>query len=86
MNDAKTRTPALWEALLPIAALILFLVVQISLLDLPVHLPLILGSIVAALMGLRLGHTWHAIEIGIVEDARVQVLSGLAEGDEVALR
>jgi NhaC family Na+:H+ antiporter len=71
VNDATTRTPALWEALLPIAALILFLVVQISLLDLPVHLPLILGSIVAALMGLRLGHTWHAIEIGIVEGIAV---------------
>ena len=71
MNAATTRTPALWEALLPIAALILFLVVQIRLLDLPVHLPLILGSIVAALMGLRLGHTWHAIEAGIVEGIAV---------------
>jgi NhaC family Na+:H+ antiporter len=71
VNDAATRTPALWEALLPIAALILFLVIQISLLDLPVHLPLILASIVAALMGLRLGHTWHAIETGIVEGIAV---------------
>jgi NhaC family Na+:H+ antiporter len=71
VNDATARKPALWEALLPIAALILFLVVQIRLLDLPVHIPLILGSIVAALMGLRLGHTWHAIEAGIVEGIAV---------------
>jgi NhaC family Na+:H+ antiporter len=71
VNDATKRTPALWEALLPIAALILFLVVQISVLDLPVHIPLILGSIVAALMGLRLGYTWHAIEVGVIEGIAV---------------
>ncbi|MBW2494805.1 MAG: sodium:proton antiporter, partial [Deltaproteobacteria bacterium] len=48
MQETTVRTPALWQALLPVAALILFLVVQISLFHGPVHIPLILASIVAA--------------------------------------
>ncbi len=71
MRAASARTPRLWEAILPVAALILFLVVQISLFDGPPHIPLILGSIVAALIGLRLGHPWHEIEVGIVEGIAV---------------
>ena len=65
------KLPALWQALFPVAALILFLVVQISFFEGPPHISLILGSIVAALMGLRLGHPWHEIEVGIVEGIAV---------------
>ena len=62
-----TRSPALWHAILPVASLILFLVVQIRVFEGSPHLPLILASIVAAIMGLSLGHSWEGIEEGIVQ-------------------
>jgi NhaC family Na+:H+ antiporter len=71
VQEIPVRPPTLWQALFPVAALILFLVVQISVFDGPPHIPLILGAIVAALMGLRLGHPWHEIENGIVDGIAV---------------
>jgi NhaC family Na+:H+ antiporter len=71
VQETTVRTPALWQALLPVAALILFLVVQISLFHGPVHIPLILASIVAAVVGLSLGHPWHEIENGVVDGIAV---------------
>jgi NhaC family Na+:H+ antiporter len=71
VDGTSARPPALWQALLPVAFLILFLVVQISFLGGPPHLPLILGSVVAAVMGLSLGNTWHEIEVGVVEGIAV---------------
>lgn len=50
-SDEAAKLPPLWIALLPVAALIAFLVVQIRLFDGSAHLPLILASIVAALAG-----------------------------------
>jgi NhaC family Na+:H+ antiporter len=71
VQETTVRQPELWQALFPVAALILFLVVQISIFDGPPHIPLILGGIVAALMGIRLGHSWHDIENGIVDGIAV---------------
>ena len=71
MKGTSARPPALWQALLPVAFLILFLVVQISFFDGPPHLPLILASVVAAVMGLSLGHPWNEIEVGIIEGIAV---------------
>jgi NhaC family Na+:H+ antiporter len=71
VQETSVKPPALWQALFPVAALVLFLVVQISIFDGPPHIPLILASIVAALMGLRLGHPWHEIENGIVDGIAV---------------
>ena len=59
--------PALWHALLPVVSLILFLLVQIRVFEGSPHLPLILASIVAAVVGLSLGHTWKEVEEGIVQ-------------------
>ncbi|MDH3213188.1 MAG: Na+/H+ antiporter NhaC [Myxococcales bacterium] len=67
MTTTSTKPVALWQALLPVAALILFLFVQISIFGGPPHLPLILGSVVAAATGLILGHPWREIEEGMVE-------------------
>ena len=69
MSDAARnagRSPALWVALLPVAALVLFLAVQISAYGGSAHLPLILASAVAALTGWGLGCSWYEIETGIV--------------------
>jgi NhaC family Na+:H+ antiporter len=71
VQGTTVRLPTLWQALFPVAALVLFLVVQISIFEGPPHIPLILASIVAALMGLYLGHPWHEIEVGIIEGIAV---------------
>ena len=71
MSDRSIREPALWQAAVPIAALILFLLVQIRIFDGTPHLPLILASIVAAVVGLSLGYAWGEIERGIVEGIAV---------------
>jgi NhaC family Na+:H+ antiporter len=66
-----TPAPALWHALLPVVALILFLLVQIRVFGGTAHLPLILASIVAAVVGLMLGYSWKGIEEGIVQGIAV---------------
>jgi NhaC family Na+:H+ antiporter len=66
-----TRPPTIWHALLPVVLLILFLVVQIRAFGGSVHLPLILASIVAAAVALRLGYHWQGIEEGIVQGITV---------------
>jgi Na+:H+ antiporter, NhaC family len=65
--------PPLWVALLPVVCLIGFLYVQIHIFQGPPHLPLILASIVASITGMRLGYSWHDIEVGIVEGIQVAV-------------
>jgi NhaC family Na+:H+ antiporter len=49
----------------------LFLIVQIRVFDGTAHMPLILASVVAALVGLRLGHPWKEMEEGIVRGIAV---------------
>jgi NhaC family Na+:H+ antiporter len=71
VTDAATRPPTLRHAAIPVVSLILFLYVQISIFDGPPHLPLILASIVAAMVGLNLGYAWDEIERGIVEGIEV---------------
>jgi NhaC family Na+:H+ antiporter len=69
MSDAAghdRRSPALWVALVPVVALVVFLVVQIRAFEGTAHLPLILASAVAALTGWCLGSPWYEIEAGIV--------------------
>jgi len=66
-SSAAQRTPSLWIALLPVAALVVFLFVQIRFFDGSPHVPLILGTLVAAVAGAALGHPWRELEEGIIE-------------------
>ncbi|MBN1482442.1 Na+/H+ antiporter NhaC [candidate division KSB1 bacterium] len=66
MTTSKPRQPALWHALLPVVFLIFFLGITILRFHGTPHIPLIGGSVVASIMGLYLGHSWKAIENGIV--------------------
>ncbi len=63
---AKSRSPHLWHALLPVLLMIFFLGFNIFKYNGSPHLPLVGGSIVASLMGLYLGFSWKEIEKGIV--------------------
>jgi len=68
-SSARPANPSL--ALIPVASLVLFLIVQIRVFDGSAHLPLILASVVAALLGLRLGHPWKEMEEGILRGIAV---------------
>ena len=65
--STNTREAHLWEALVPVVALIVVLAVNIRWFDGPAHLPLVLGAAVAGLFGIRLGYSWKTLEAGIVK-------------------
>ena len=71
------RTPSLVVALLPILAVAGFLVLGIRLLGADAHLPLILGSVVAAVTGKALGFNWKSLQEGMVRGISVGLPSVL---------
>lgn len=71
MNDVSTRPPSLWQAAIPVIALVIFLMVQIRIFGGTPHLPLILASVVGAMVGLSLGYAWSEIERGIIHGIEV---------------
>lgn len=71
------RTPSLVVALLPILAVAGFLVLGIRVLGADAHLPLILGSVVAAVTGKALGFNWKSLQEGMVRGISVGLPSVL---------
>ena len=70
----KKPTPKLWHALIPVLALIVFLIGNALLHGgegWDPHIPLILAAAVASIVGLFLGNSWKEIESGIVEGISV---------------
>ncbi len=65
-QDAEGRQARLWQALLPVAALIFFLALNIKLYGGEPHISLVLGTVVAAIVGISLGYSWKSIEEGMV--------------------
>ena len=65
-QNVEGRQARLWEAILPVAALIFFLALNIKLYGGEPHIPLVLGTVVAAIVGIRLGYSWKLIEEGMV--------------------
>ena len=66
------RTPSIWQALLPVAFLILLLVASVNFFGSdasygPNQIALILAAVVAALVGLRLGFTWKQMQEAMVK-------------------
>jgi Na+:H+ antiporter, NhaC family len=62
----NARKPYLWEALVPVVALVLFLSVAIMKYDASPHVPLMFAAVVAAIMGLKIGLKWEDLEKGIL--------------------
>ncbi|MCL4179967.1 MAG: Na+/H+ antiporter NhaC [Verrucomicrobia bacterium] len=60
------RPAALWEALIPVIALIFLIRISLVNLESTAHIPLLLSAAIAALMGRGIGHRWHDIEQGIL--------------------
>jgi len=69
--DRSPRAPSPGEALLPVICLVGFLGGNVLLLDGTPHVPLLLGAAVAALVGLRQGHSWAQLEEGVVQGISV---------------
>lgn len=70
---AEPRKPKVWEALIPVLALVAFLSTSILLFEASPHIPLIAATIVAALMALRLGYTWKDLEEGVVNTIKMSM-------------
>jgi Na+:H+ antiporter, NhaC family len=60
------RKPYLWEAVIPVIALIAFLSVTIVVFDESPHVPLMFAALVAGIMAFRVGLKWNEIEKGVV--------------------
>ena len=70
---AEPRTPKVWEALVPVLALVVFLSTSIILFEASPHIPIIASTIVAALMALRLGFKWTQLEEGIITTIKMSM-------------
>ncbi len=62
----EKRDPYLWEALISILGLIVFISLAILRYESDAHVPILLGVFVAAVVGLRAGFTWKEIETGML--------------------
>lgn len=62
----KKRMPKIWEALLTLGFLVLMLAIGIIVFGVDPHVPMIIGTIGAALMALRLGWSWSEIENSMI--------------------
>ena len=65
-SPPTTRPAALWEALIPVIALMVMIRVSLVNLEGTAHIPLLLAAALAALIGRGIGHAWHDIEQGIL--------------------
>ena len=62
----EKRDPYLWEALLSIVGLIVFISLAILRYETDAHVPILLGVFVAAVVGMRAGFNWKEIETGML--------------------
>ena len=70
----KARQATLVEALIPIIFLIIILGLSLTLFKVDPQIPLLLGTVVAALIGVyRLGFKWEELENGIIQTITMAV-------------
>ncbi|WP_454054255.1 Na+/H+ antiporter NhaC [Clostridium sp. Marseille-Q7071] len=69
----EIRKPKLLEALLPIIILAICLSVGIILYEASAHIPLVIGSIIASLVALRLGFKWKDLEKGFINSIQMSM-------------
>ncbi|WP_139906027.1 Na+/H+ antiporter NhaC [Clostridium thermarum] len=65
MNNV--RKPYIWEALIPIIALIIFLSVTIIKFEGSAQIPLMFAALIAGIMAMRLGCKWEVLEKSIID-------------------
>jgi len=62
----EKRDPYFWEALISILGLIIFISLAIVRYETDAHVPILLGVLVAAIIGMRAGFSWKEIETGML--------------------
>ncbi len=62
----EKRDPYLWEALISILGLVFFISLAILRYESDAHVPILLGVLIAAIIGLRAGYSWKDIETGML--------------------
>lgn len=67
MENGQKRKPSVWEALIPVVALVAILSFSILKYEASPHIPLIFSAIIAAFMAMRVGLKWNEIEKGIID-------------------
>lgn len=63
----NVKKPSLALALIPFAFLIAFMLIGVIILEVEPHIPLIAASIVTAIIGKYLGHSWEDMERAMIE-------------------
>ncbi len=63
----EKRDPHFWEALVSILGLVLFISLAVVRYKTDPHVPILLGVLIAAIMGLRAGNTWKEVETGMLD-------------------
>ncbi len=66
-TQRQKRDPYLWEALISILGLIVFISMAILRYETDAHVPILLGVFVAAVIALRAGFSWKEIETGMLD-------------------
>ena len=61
-KEREVRAPYFWEAIVSFLGLIIVMSIGIVVFEVDPHIPMFIGVIIAALMSLRLGYKWAAIE------------------------
>ncbi|MFA9498667.1 MAG: Na+/H+ antiporter NhaC [Deltaproteobacteria bacterium] len=62
----EKRDPYLWEALISILGLVLFISLAILRYESDAQVPILLGVLIAAIIGMRAGYSWKEIETGML--------------------
>ena len=62
----EKRMPKLWEALFPMFAMAVIVVYSMLVLEIDPHIPIVLSTIVAAIMAWKVGLTWTEINDGMI--------------------
>jgi NhaC family Na+:H+ antiporter len=66
VTKRERRDPYIWESLVSILGLIIFISLAILRYETDAHVPILLGVFVAAIIGLRAGFSWKDIETGML--------------------
>ena len=61
------RKPFMWEIILSLVLLIAILVYSVAVLGIDVHIPFVIVTALTALIAIRMGHTWEALEKAILK-------------------
>ena len=70
-SESETKPVHLWHALIPVAALIGLIALNLLIFGGEAHIPLVMATGVTVVVGLSLGHSWKSIEEGILSGIQI---------------